>query len=314
MFISAEGNFIDYFQYWSYGLLILVALFLFRFFMGDPAFSLLSSSKYCGQFDNQKYFYLKFEDKCVFIRDCYDRLIVHIYSTLLADRRTKKILILGIPGIGKSNFLLYFMWKIAHPNNSHWYGRIWDFIISCITIFPSFVYCNHTGDGSKYFLVWRNGYCCRSSDETCGRFLCNFPSMWLIVDGKDEYLSNSPYAKYPTLLASSLDDKNTNEYAKWSRRLCMPAWDRGDYKDVHYRENDRDKAYSMPRELVFLHHLCFPKLILLVLYNCILSGVLFHARYSNELLLVTNSKLFGTLRYCPVMSSYLKKRLHITGI
>jgi hypothetical protein len=53
------------------------------------------------------------QTKVIMVRDCYEKLYQFIIQQL---NSIKNHLVTGVPGIGKSKFCLYFLWRYLHEN------------------------------------------------------------------------------------------------------------------------------------------------------------------------------------------------------
>ena len=155
---------------------------------------------------NIKCLAFKFEQiPFIIVRDCYPAL----FSLIITRKSPIRVALSGTPGIGKTCFLMYFLWRLLRSElqSSH--------------KFPRILFHNTRGnrfvlevDGSVLPLIDQPGYAEAQS---------TYPDMWYLVDSAEPELT--PYLNI--LLVTSLNQnlvkhhyKDAIPFATW----YMPLW------------------------------------------------------------------------------------------
>ncbi len=178
------------------------------------------------------------EQSFIAIRDCYLRLFDRIANRVPLLR----VSLSGTPGIGKTSFLIYFLWRLLRSE------------IESLNKYPRILFHDKKGDrfvlhedGSVYPLVDQPGY---AEDQE------NHPNMWYLVDSVAPELTR--YLNI--LLVTSPNENLIKDHNKDAIPFCtlyMPLWDEneiealitfkgGDSKVIH---ENKKKFGNIPRSL-----------------------------------------------------------------
>jgi hypothetical protein len=175
------------------------------------------------------------------VRDCYPRLFDRIVNRAPLVR----VALSGTPGIGKTCFLIYFLWRLVVSE------------LKSSNLFPRILFHDKKGDrfvlqedGSVYPLINQPGYAQDQEDH---------PNMWYLVDSIDPELT--PYLNI--LLVTSPNEnlvkhhnKDAIPFATW----YMPLWDENEIDaliaiegDSPVVRNNQKKFGNIPRTLFTTH-------------------------------------------------------------
>jgi len=158
----------------------------------------------------------------LYVRKCY-----HDLFEILIEQRTT--LIIGTPGIGKSWFLLYVMWRLQQS-----------------PVRPVIVWEPRRSRGMRYLL--KGGCAYRGTTTLDFEEELQSPDTWYLVDGQEPSQMSSPAH---IVLASSPRTSTYKEYVKAAqpRKLVMPLWSpdelEGLYKGVYEEVLDRGRVQSL---------------------------------------------------------------------
>ena len=160
----------------------------------------------------------------IYVRDCWESLYIAIRN-IQAEDHISNIVVTGSPGIGKSLFALYFMWRWYNENPTS----------------DGFVY-ETTPDELRYF---SNDSVAVYTRNDCYKIPSGIPYFVDLKARVEPIIDEFGWVPQFTVVFSSPDSARFKEFLKTGRQLVMPPWQASEILEAHslipkYRQINRE--------------------------------------------------------------------------